>query len=603
MTFSPTAVSFTPPATALTRPMLKGSFGMTASTHWLATASAQAVLERGGNAFDAAVAGGFVLHIVEPHLNGPGGDMVALIAPAGNKPLVLMGQGPAPRRATISHFRAEGLASVPGAGALAAAVPGAVEAWLALLQDHGTWELADVLEYALHYAEQGHQLGAQAASVIATMAQHFSDHWPSSAAQWMPDGRAPLEGESITNAPYAAVLRRLIQASRKGGSREARIQLAREEWKSGFVAEAAVTFTRIPHRHSTGKDHGGVLDTADFKNFHASYEEPLSLEFRGSTILKAGFWSQGPVLLQTLAVLDHFHDEELDPSSARGAHTILEALKLAMADRDAYYGDSHPSGLLHQLLEPTYSKSRAAEIDDQASVQFRPGTIQGVRAYIPPLTDASEDNAALGAGEPTVRISGETRGDTCHLDVVDRLGNMVSATPSGGWLQSSPTIPALGFALGTRLQMTWLDPDAPSALRPGTRPRTTLSPTLIMKDGATVSALGTPGGDQQDQWQLLYLLRTIVGGYNPQQAIDAPMFHTSALAGSFWPREFHPAGVVMEDRIDPAVVAELRDRGHEVSVVDGWSLGRLSTVSRDPATGMLGAAANARGNQGYAGGR
>lgn len=576
---------------------------MTASTHWLATAAAQSVLERGGNAFDAAVAGGFVLHIVEPHLNGPGGDMVALISPGGVDPSVLMGQGPAPAGASIEHFRAEGLQSVPGAGALAAAVPGAVDAWLMLLEDHGTWELADVLEYALHYAETGHALGAQAAAVIGTMGQHFSEHWPSSAAQWMPNGQIPHEGDDIKNQPYAEVLRRLMAAGFDGGTRQRRIRLAREEWKSGFVAQSAVAFARTSHRHSSGSDHRGVLDMGDFANFSASYEEPLSINFRGTTIVKAGFWSQGPVLLQALAILDHFDDEQLDPSTAPGAHTILETLKLAMADRDAYYGDSASPRTLRQLLEPEYAHGRAAEIEPTASREFRPGRIPGLKPFFPILRADSGKSSVLGAGEPTVKISGETRGDTCHIDVVDRHGNMVSATPSGGWLQSSPTIPPLGFALGTRLQMTWLDPDSPSALRPGTRPRTTLSPTLLMKDGSTTAALGTPGGDQQDQWQLLYLLRTIVGGYNPQQAIDAPMFHTSALAGSFWPREFHPAGVVMENRLSPDVLADLRDRGHEISIVDGWSLGRLSTVIRDPASGSLGAAANPRGNQGYAGGR
>lgn len=603
MTFPSTVTSYTRPAAALTRPMLRGSFGMTASTHWLATAAAQSVLERGGNAFDAAVAGGFVLHIVEPHLNGPGGDMVALISPDGAEPSVLMGQGPAPAKASIEHFLAEGLGSVPGGGALAAAVPGAVEAWLTLLEDHGTWELADVLDYALHYAETGHALGSQAAAVISTMNEHFTEHWPSSAALWIPGGRTPQEGEIITNLPYAGTLRRLIAAGCNEATRERRIRRARKEWKSGFVAQAAVEFAGISHRHSSGSDHYGILDIADFESFSASYEEPLSIDFRGTTIVKAGFWSQGPVLLQALAILDHFDDEHLDPSTALGAHTILEALKLAMADRDAYYGDSASHHILRQLLGSEYATGRASEIEATASREFRPGRIPGAEPFFPVLTADSGQNSILGAGEPTVKISGETRGDTCHIDVVDRHGNMISATPSGGWLQSSPTIPALGFALGTRLQMTWLDPNSPSALRPGTRPRTTLSPTLLRKDGRTVSALGTPGGDQQDQWQLLYLLRTIVGGYSPQQAIDAPMFHTSALAGSFWPREFHPAGVVMEDRVGDDVLADLRERGHEISVVDGWSLGRLSTVIRDPETGTLGAAANSRGNQGYAAGR
>ena len=206
-------------------------------------------------------------------------------------------------------------------------------------------------------------------------------------------------------------------------------------------------------------------------------------------------------------------------------------------------------------------------------------------------------------GEPTVQQTGETRGDTCHIDVVDRWGNIISATPSGGWLQSSPAVPELGFALGTRLQMTWLDPAAPSRLAPGRRPRTTLSPTLLLRDGSPVAALGTPGGDQQDQWQLLYLVRTLALGMDPQEAIDAPAFHTTAMPSSFWPRTWTPGGLVIEERAGRAVIDELRERGHDVTVSGPWSLGRLSVVTRDPRSGLLQAAANPRGAQGYAAGR
>lgn len=604
MTQTATATTFTPPSTSPTRPTLKGSFGMSASTHWLATATAQSVLERGGNAFDAAVAAGFVLHVVEPHLNGPAGDMVALYAPKGRNPRVLMGQGPAPARATISHFANEGLESVPGAGALAAAVPAAVEAWLTLLADQGTWELSDVLEYAIHYAGLGHPIGRQAAAVIETMADHFEQHWPTSAAQWIPLGRVPEAGELIKNGAYANVLRKLVEAGHAAGTREARIHAAREEWKEGFVAKAIVEFARKPHRHSSGSDHSGVIELEDFSRFTVSDESPISLEFRGVTVVKAGFWSQGPVLLQALAILKHFDDDHLDPSTALGAHTIIETLKLAMADRDSYYGDARKVKVdLNALFSDEYGRERAAQIAASASTQFRPGTLPGTSPYPPALVTAADHPSVLGAGEPTVRISGETRGDTCHLDVVDRFGNMISATPSGGWLQSSPVIPELGFPLGTRLQMSWLDAGSPSALKPGARPRTTLSPTLLMREGRTVAALGSPGGDQQDQWQLLYLLRTLVGGYTPQEAIDAPTFHTSALASSFWPRTWNAAGVVVEDRLPQHVIAELRERGHDVTVVNGWSLGRLSTVTLDPETDELGAAANPRGNQGYAAGR
>ncbi|GAA4675587.1 gamma-glutamyltransferase [Pseudonocardia yuanmonensis] len=583
-----------------TRPTLRGRFGMSASTHWLATGAAQSVLERGGTAVDAATAAAFVLHVVEPHLNGPGGDLVALVAPAGGAPFVLCGQGPAPAGATREHLAAEGLDHVPGAGALAAAVPGAVVAWLRLLAEHGTWELADVLEYALDLAEHGYPVVPRLTATIAAVADLFREHWPSSVELWLPGGRVPEAGTTLTNPEYASTLRALLAAGRPAADRLGRIELARRAWQEGAVAQALEEFAAKPHRHSDGRDHAGVLRAADLAAFRATTEEPVCRDFRGTTVAKAGPWSQGPVLLQALGILDHVGDGRLDPGTAEGAHTVAEALKLALADREAHYGAAAAPGLLDRLLDPAHARARAALIGPAASRELRPSRLDG-DPVLPPLH--VDGAAAAGTGEPTVARDGETRGDTCHVDVVDRWGTMVSATPSGGWLQSSPTVPGLGFCLGTRLQMSWLDPRSPSRLDPGRRPRTTLSPTLLLRDGAAVAALGTPGGDQQDQWQLLYLLRTLVGGQSPQEAIDAPAFHTTAVPGSFWPRTWTPAGLVVEERLGPEVVAELRGRGHAVTVSGPWTLGRLSVVTRDPATGQLGAAANPRGAQGYAAGR
>lgn len=599
--------AFTPPPADTTRPTLTGSFGMSASTHWLATGASQSVLERGGNAFDAAVAAGFVLHVVEPHLNGPAGDMVLLLSELGAPPEVLVGQGPAPRGATIEHFRAEGLAEVPGSGALAAAVPGAVEAWLELLEAHGSWHLGDVLAYAIHYAEEGYPAGAQLCAVLATMQPQFVKDWPTSAAQWLPGGRVPIPGEQLTNPVYARSLRRLVEAGEvAGATRAEQIAGARRAWREGFVARGIDEFVRTPHLHSSGSAHAGVITAADLADHQTLREVPMRLRFRGVDVVKAGFWTQSPVLLQALSILDAVGDDtRLDPSTGRGAHTIIEALKLAMADRDAYYGDADRGDFDPRVLfGADYARTRAAQIGETASLVQRPGRVPGAEPFVVPALEASEvATAQRGVGEPTVSSDGVTRGDTSHLDVVDRFGNMVSATPSGGWLQSSPTIPDLGFCLGTRLQMTWLDAASPSGLQPGRRPRTTLSPTMLVRDGATVAALGTPGGDQQDQWQLLYLLRILVGGYAPQEAIDAPAFHTTHAVSSFWPRVWHPGGIVVERRLGVEVIEDLRRRGHDVTVSPDWSLGRLSTVTRDPATGALAGAANARGAQGYAVGR
>ena len=604
-------MTFTAPHRNLTRPDLRGTFGMTATTHWIATATAQAVLERGGNAFDAATAAAFVLHVVEPHLNGPGGDMtgVFVTADAPSDPIVLVGQGPAPHKATVEHYRAEGLELVPGSGALAAAVPGAVDAWLLLLRDHGTWELAQVLEFAIGYARNGHPVLERVCLTINSVADLFTEHWPTSVERWMPQGHVPSAGDVLTNEAHARTLDRLVSAGDSlpdDADRASRIDAARSAWSTGFVATAAAEFVKTPHFHSSGSAHAGVLDEQDFAEFSASYEPALTLTFRGHTIAKTGPWGQGPVLLQILSILEGFDDDHLDPSTALGAHTILEAEKLAMADRDAYYGDAEVA--IDYLLSPEYAAERRALISDVASAEIRPGHVPGFEPFSPPLrtsyTPPGVDSSALaGVGEPTVSAVGETRGDTCHIDVVDRWGNMISATPSGGWLQSSPTIPELGFCLGSRLQMTWLDEGSPSTLTPGKRPRTTLTPTLVLKDGVPIVALGSPGGDQQDQWQLLYLLRTIVGAYTPQQAIDAPAFHTTSFPGSFWPRTWTPGGAMVEDRLGDDVISELEERGHQVTRAGEWALGRLSSVSHDPITGVLSAAANPRGAQGYAAGR
>ncbi|MGV8885143.1 MAG: gamma-glutamyltransferase family protein [Microbacteriaceae bacterium] len=588
-------MTFTPPNADTTRPTLRGTFGMSASTHWLATATAQSVLERGGNAFDAAAAGAFVLHVVEPHLNGPGGDLVGIFTTAAEPgtPRVLMGQGPAPEGATIEHYRAEGLELVPGAGALAAAIPGAMDAWLLLVRDFGTWELDAVMEYAIGYARDGHPVLPRVRETIERSRELFEQHWPTSAELWCSDGRAGTR-DAATNPALASTFERLV-AFAVGETRAQRLDAARLEWSEGFVAHAIADFMSTPHRHSTGGDHSGVMTLNDLAGFRASVEPAVVAEFRGHQIAKSDAWGQGPALLQMLRILDGFDDAQLDPSTARGAHTILEAEKLALADRDAYYGDGDVP--LTHLLSEEYTNGRRDLIDETASLELRPGSVPGVAASTPPLVVSDTP----GSGEPTVTRDGQTKGDTCHIDVVDRWGNVVAVTPSGGWLQSSPAIPGLGFCLGTRLQMTWLEPGAASSLTPGKRPRTTLTPTLVLRDGHVLEALGSPGGDQQDTWQLLYLLRRIVGGYEPQQAIDAPAFHSTSFADSFWPRTWQPGGAMVENRLGDDVIAELEQRGHVITRAGDWSLGRISMVGIDG--GERTAAANPRGNQGYAAGR
>jgi gamma-glutamyltranspeptidase/glutathione hydrolase len=594
--------------TFTTRPTLEGTFGMVSSTHWIASQSAMRILELGGNAFDAAVAAGFVLHVVEPHLNGPGGEVPAIIATAEDPaPRVLCGQGPAPAGATIEHYRSEGLELIPGSGPLAAAVPGAVDAWLLLLRDKGTRTLEEVLEPAIGYARHGHPLVGRVSATIETVRDLFESDWSTSADLWLRDGRAPEPGSLFANPAYADTLQRLVDEGRAaGGSREQQIDASRRAWSQGFVAEAIDAFSRKAFRDSSGEAHAGLVTGADLAAFAATWEDPATIEWQGHTIAKTGPWGQGPVLLQTLRLLDALGQlEALDPSSSKGIHAIAESLKLAFADREAWYGGEDVP--LQTLLSEAYAADRAALVGEQASTSLRPGSPDGrdpvLAAYVQGGAARTAGSGDATTGEPTVSRSGVTRGDTCHVDVVDRWGNMISATPSGGWLQSSPTIPELGFCLGSRMQMFWLEEGLASSLAPGKRPRTTLTPTLVLRGGQPYMACGSPGGDQQDQWQLLFLLRTLVQGQDLQEAIDAPSWHTTSFPGSFYPRETEPGVVVVEDRLGPDTIADLERRGHTVRVSDPWSLGRLCAVTRDAESGVLRAGANPRGMQGYAVGR
>jgi gamma-glutamyltranspeptidase/glutathione hydrolase len=581
-----------------TRPELAGSFGMAASTHWLASASAMAVLEKGGNAFDAAVAGGFVLQVVEPHLNGPGGDLpIVLWSAERGEPLVVCGQGVAPAAASIALLRDElGLDLVPGTGLLPACVPGAFDAWMLLLRDFGTLRLGEVLSYAIEYAAHGYPVLERITTTIEGVADLFRDEWTTSGELWLRGGQPPAPRTTHRNPVLAETYARIVrEAVLAGGDRDAQIEHARDAWLRGWVAEEMVDWTSAHEvLDGSGRRHAGLLSGDDLAGWSATIEPPARGRYAGLEICKTAAWGQGPMLLQTLALLDGFDLEAIGRDSGAYVHTVVEALKLAFADREAFYGDADPDSVpLGALLSAGYADERRVLIDERAAAEVRPGRPGGVEGRMPAGGGAAA--ATIGSGEPTL-------GDTCHLDVADRFGNLVACTPSGGWLQSSPAIPSLGFCLGTRGQMFWLEGGLPSSLVGGRRPRTTLSPSLALRDGEGAIAFGTPGGDQQDQWSLQLLLNHVHFGMNLQEAIDAPAFQTGHFPSSFWPRAIRPRVVEVEARWDPAVIEGLRDRGHDVAVAEPWSLGRLSAVAREP-DGTLRAAANPRGMQGYAAGR
>jgi gamma-glutamyltranspeptidase/glutathione hydrolase len=557
---------------------------MVTSTHWLASAAGMAILEQGGNAFDAAVAAGFTLQVVEPHLNGPGGDLPALLWRAGEEPVVLCAQGVAPRAATIEQYRDElGLELVPGTGPLAAVVPGSFGGWLVLLRDYGTLPLADVLRFAIEYAENGYPVVPPIAGAIRNVERLFRDDWTTSADVYLP---VPVPGTLHRNPRLAATYRRIVEEA--GDDFDA----ALECWYRGFVADAVVAFQERAWRDSSGERHAGLLSAEDLRDWSPSYEQPVSVDYHGHTVFKAGPWSQAPVFLQQLRLLEGFDLESMSQASAEYIHTVTECAKLAFADREAWYGDPDFADVpLDLLLSREYADERRALVGADASAELRPG---GPSPRLP--------SPVLGNVPVTPGVGEPTRGDTVHLDVVDRDGNMVSATPSGGWLWGAPVIPELGFCLGTRAQMFWLEEELPNSLEPGKRPRTTLSPTLAVAGDGTRLALGTPGGDQQDQWTLNTFLAHVHFGLDLQAAIDAPGHHTEAFPSSFYPRGTRVRHVAVEERVPAGTVNGLRERGHDVEVAGPWSLGRVSAVGREP-DGQLKAGANPRQMQGYAVGR
>ena len=602
-----TNISKVNPNPFTTRPEIEGTFGVVTSTHWIATAVGMGILEKGGNAFDAGAATAFTLQVVEPHLNGPGGDVPLIVFDVTKrKPEVICGQGPAPAAATIAHYRSLGLDMVPGTGLLAACVPGMFDTWMLLLRDYGTLRLADVLTPAIEYARNGHPLLERASATIAVVADLFRDHWPTSAAVYMPNGEVPAPGSMFTNRTLAETYSRVLKEAESAGSdRVKQIERARLIWSQGFVAEAVDAFCRTQELMDvSGSPHRGVLTGEDMSRWQARVEAPLTYDYHGYTVCKAGAWSQGPVVLQQLALLKAFSLDGADPVDPEFIHLQVECAKLAYADREKFYGDPEFVDVpMETLLSESYNKDRRRLISKEASLELRPGTIEGFGGVVT-LRQQQGDRLAvgnLGAGEPTVGRMGQVVGDTVHFDIVDRAGNMVSATPSGGWLQSSPVIPELGFCLGTRAQMFWLEDNHPASLAPGKRPRTTLSPTMALRDGKPYLAWGTPGGDQQDQWITQFFLRHVHAGMNLQEAIDAPAWHSEHFPISFWPRTARPGVLVVEERLPQAAITNLRTRGHKVEVGPGWSEGRLTAASRvDP---LRRAAANPRGMQGYAAGR
>ena len=592
-----------------TRPEIRGSFGVTTSTHWIASTVGFGILEKGGNAFDAAVAAGFVLQIVEPHLNGPAGDLPIIFHDAEKKATkVVCAQGVSPAAAKLEHFEELGMKLIPGSGLLSTVVPGAFDGWMLMLRDHGTMGLREVMQPAIDYARDGHPVLPRVSNTIKGLAEYFAAEWPSSAAVWTPGGAAPEPNANFKNPDLAATYERLVsEAEAVGEDRSAQIEAARKIWSEGFVADAIFDYLEDACVHDVSEQkNSALLAREDMAKWQASYEDTLTYEYHGWTVHKTHAWSQGPVFLQALAILKHFDLAAMDPMGASFTHTVIEAMKLAYADREAYYGDPEQSIIpMEELLSDAYNAERAKLVNGKASLEQRPGVIAGLEHLAERYIErAARDFGVQNAApqEPTMAHLTEKRGDTVHLDVIDRWGNMVSATPSGGWLQSNPVVPGLGFPLNSRAQMFWLERGLPTSLAPGRRPRTTLTPSFAEHSDGRQLVFGTPGGDQQDQWQLIWFLRFVHHGLDLQEGMDAPLFHTMHFQSSFFPRQALPGEMMIEPNVGAAVIDALRARGHIVTVAEPWSVGRMTAALRNP-DGSLQAAATPRLMQAYAVGR
>ena len=571
-------------------PLVMGRRAIIATEHYLSAAAGARMFACGGNAIDAAVAATFVEGVVNPHMHTIGGEAPMLIYSAtACRVIAVNGNMMAPERATIAHYRALGIDLIPGAGLLAAGVPAAFDALLTALRDFGTRSLSDVLEPALQLAGEGFPVhvglsgdpnlpeeaiaGAAGAS-LRSNAKRFLTKWPSSGRVYLPDGKVPQPGSVLKNPALSNFFTRLLDAesSAKNRGREAGLDAARERFYRGDIARDIVAWSDA---------NGGLLAASDLARFTTRLEAPVRADYRGVTVFKCGPWSQGPVFLQQLKLLEGFDLAAMGHNSADYIHAVIESAKLSFADREAYYGDPEFVDVpLDGLLSDRYAAIRRELIDSaHASMDQRPGDPIAMRA----LRDAPAAGARpWGAG-------------TIHVTAADRDGNMIAVTASGGWIPSSPVIDALGFPLGTRIQTFYLDERHPNALAPGKRPRTTLSPSLAMVKGEPYLAFGTPGGDQQDQWTLQFFLNVVDFGMDLQEAIEAPKFSTLHFPSTFYPHDNYPGVLRVEDRVPANVRDALAARGHKIEVRPPWSEGHVLGVQINAKNGVLAGGADPRG--------
>lgn len=591
-----------------TRPVVMGTRGVVTSGHYLATAAGFRIMEQRGNAIDAAAAMGFCLNLLEPQSNGIGGEVPTLVYSAKERTTyAICGMGWSPKAFTIGWCREHGIDLIPGDGYLPACVPAVVDTWATAVARFGTMSFAQILQPAIELAENGFPVYEGLHTAIRTNARKFSERYPTTAEIYCPKGCVPEVSDVLRNPDWADALKAMCRAEAAANNkgRVAGIEAARDVFYKGEIAERIVKFIADnPVEDASGAAHTGLLSVEDLAEWHATVEEPVSLRYHELDVHKCPPWTQGPVFLQHLAILEGFDLKALKHNSSEYLHLLIESAKLAFADREAYYGDPLFDKVpLDVLLSKEYAARRRGLIGKAASREMRPGDVgRGLPTYA--TFDVAEDNRrALQVAARTVRELGLGHahvGDTTHLDAVDREGNMIAATPSGGWIGDSPVVKGLGFPLGTRGQMFYLNSERPNALAPRKRPRATLTPSLITKDGEPFMVFGTPGGDGQDQWTLQFFLNYVEFGMNIQEALDAPTVHSIHFPSSFYPRKAYPNRVEAEGRISRDVIGALERRGHEVGILDGWANGKAMGIRIDTERGVISGGVSPRRLIGFA---
>jgi gamma-glutamyltranspeptidase / glutathione hydrolase len=580
------------------RPVVRGKRGVVAGGHPLSVEAGLRILQRGGNAVDAGVATILAASVIEFSHFSFGGEVPILIKLKGQPVAVVEGMGQAPMKATREFFvnrlkeenagqttmptlsRRGGL--IPSTGPLSATVPAILDACVTALDKFGTKSLGEVMEPAIQLAD-GFPIDELRVQYIRTRSSVFSQ-WPDAKRVFLPGGEIPKVGDIFVQADLARTLREIARAEKlaRGGSRNNRhagLMAARDYFYKGPIARRIGDYMQA---------NGGLIAAEDFAKFAAKVGQPVAADYRGYQVYKAGFWTQGPAMVETLNMIEGFDLKKMGHNSVEYIHTLTEALKLAMADRDRYYGDPDFVKIpMAELLSKNYAALRRPLIDQQrASLAQQPGDPTNMKAVLASAVQT------IGRASEVPEI--ERANDTTCVNVVDKDGNLFSATPSGAWL---PAVVAgdTGVLMGQRLQSAVTDPNSPNVVAPGKRPRITLTPTLVLKGGEPFMVLSTPGGDNQDQALLQVLLNIIEFGMNPQEAIEAPRFDTQHYVSSFDDHEFLPGSLNIESRVSLKTIQELSAKGHKVKVQSEWgTLSAPTVIVYDPKNGVAAAGADPR---------